>query len=169
MMAALGVVFVLACTAEGSPEPVDESEDEDSTPVAGYELEPRDLSKVVRTSGTVEPRERIRIKSPIGGVLKTLSVEEGDSVRRGELLAKSELSEMRAELRRAQAQVDAYQRRYDRRKPLADRDAVRQDEVEELQSSIEIAESEVELWQTRIELSKVSAPRDAVVTARHVT
>ncbi len=161
-------LFAVACSAEGSPESAGDEISEDSTPVAGYELLPRDLSKVVQSSGTIEPRERIRIKSHMEGVLTAVNIEEGDEVSRGDVLATSELSELRAQLRRAQAEAAAYRQRYKRRKPLVDSNAVRQDEVDELRSNLEIAESEVALWETRIELSRVTAPRDAVVTSRHV-
>ncbi len=162
-------LFVAACSAEGSPGPAsDDDADESSTPVAGYKLEPLDLSKTARTSGTIEAVERIRLKSQIGGVLTTLNVEEGDSVRAGDILATSELAELRAELRRAQAEATKFRRQYERKKPLVDREAIRQAEVDDLSSELEIAESEVELWETRIELSQVRAPKDAVVTERHV-
>ena len=159
---------VVGCSAEGSPGPTTDEVDDDSTPVAGFEVEPRDLTKTVRSSATVEPVERIRVKAHAGGGLTRLEVEEGDRVSGGQLLAETELAEKRAELARARAEADKFRREYERKQPLVEREAIGEAEVEELGSDLEIAEREVELWETRIELARVEAPKDAVVAERHV-
>ncbi len=160
---------LVSCSAEGSPgASAPENSEEDSTPIAGFKLEPRDLSRHVRVSGTVEPVERIRIKSHISGVLSELGVEEGDSVRAGQRLASSDLGEMHAERRLAEAELAKLERQRERKKPLVETQAVRRAELDDLKAEIDVAQSQIELWDTRIELAEVKAPKDAVVATRHV-
>lgn len=137
-------------------------------PVAGYEIEPRDLSRIARMSGTVEPVKQIRVKAYADGVLTTLNVREGDRVEAGELLAATELAEFRAELGRARAEINKLQQELERKRPLAEQEAIQSAEVEQLESDLEIAKRDADIWQTRIELGRMTAPRDAVVTNRYV-
>lgn len=75
------------------------------------------IAKVVSTSrvplliagpGRVEPSsEAIKIGSELSGRLKTVNVEEGDSIRRGQVLAELENADYRAQVESARANVIA--------------------------------------------------------------
>ena len=163
----VALLLVVSCSS-GESAPAPEDDGEDSTPVAGYEVETQDLSHTVRVSGTVEPDEWFRLKSHEAGVLTTLNVEEGDRVERGELLASTELSEYRAELERTRAEISQLQRQLERKEPLLEREAIQEAEIEDLRSEIEVAERQADVWDTRISLGELRAPSDAVVTTRYV-
>ncbi len=53
------------------------------------EIRPRigDIRKVISTTGTVEPQNRLQIKPPIGGRIEEILVREGEAVKAGQTLA----------------------------------------------------------------------------------
>lgn len=161
-------MWLMACEAEGTPGTSTPEVEEDSTPVAGFEVKAIDLSRTVQVAGTVEPVERVRLKAGVEGVLERVEVEEGDEIKKGALVARSDDSEMRAEKRRAQAILEKVKGKLERKKPLVEIEAVRRAEVDDLEAEIGVAEAEVDLWKTRIERSQITAPKDATVAERHV-
>ncbi len=66
-------------------------------------LERGNLKIIVMTTGTVQPQNRLEIKSPIGGRVEQTLVDEGDIVHKGQLLAWMSSTERAALLDAAQA------------------------------------------------------------------
>jgi membrane fusion protein, multidrug efflux system len=138
------------------------------TPIAAAEVRPRDMSRQISLSGTVEPRVSIRLASRATGTLRAVRFEEGERVAQGDLLAELDMSEEEAELRRARAQEQEARLAYQRAAALQERGAVSPAEYERARAALGVAESERTLWETRLAFGRIEAPRDAVVTARHV-
>lgn len=146
----------------------DDERAEVGTPIAAVEIQPRDLSRQLRTSGVIEPRVKIRLASHATGLLKAVHVEEGDPVKTGELLAELDMSEAAAELARAQARAEQAYQDYLRLELLQERNLISQSEYELARTAYEVAASEEDLWQTRVDFGLIRSPQDAVVTARYV-
>ena len=69
---------------------------------------PSDLANVIAGPGRIEPvSEDIKLGSELGGKLKSVHVEEGDSIRIGQVLAVLENDDYRAELASSAAEVQA--------------------------------------------------------------
>lgn len=137
-------------------------------PVAAMEIAPRDLSRHLSVSGTVEPRVRIRLASRTSGTLKAVYVEEGDNVAAGQVLAELDVSEEEAELGRARARELQARQDYNRAAEMYARELVSTSEYERQSTNLRVAESERELWETRVDFGRVLAPQDAVVTAKFI-
>ena len=163
-------LLILAMSTGCSDDPDNEAEpgsDRQSTPIAAVELQPRDLSRELALSGSVEPRVRIRLASRASGTLSRVGPEEGDRVSAGEVLAELDMSEEEAELRRSRAQEQEARLSYERASNLRERQAISQSEYENARVALQVAESDRSLWQTRVAFGQVRAPRDAVITARY--
>ncbi len=65
------------------------------------------IKTTILTTGTVEPQNRLEIKPPIAGRVEEVLVNEGDNVKRGDLLAWMSSSERAALLDAARARSDA--------------------------------------------------------------
>ena len=52
-------------------------------------MEKRNLTQVIRTSGNMEadPQSRANVTSLVGGMLRSITVKEGDNVRAGQVVA----------------------------------------------------------------------------------
>lgn len=166
-----GMALLLASLVIGCSSAEDSANDERSetgTPIAAVEIQPRDLSRQLRTSGVIQPRVTIRLASRATGLLQEVHVEEGDAVEEGDLLAELDMSEAVAELARAKARADQAYQDFLRLELLQERDLISQAEYELARTAHDVAASEQKLWQTRVDFGQIRAPRRAVVTSRYV-
>jgi ABC exporter DevB family membrane fusion protein len=103
-------------------------------------------SDLVAGPGRVEPySEDIKIGSELSGRLKSVLVEEGDAIRRGQVLAELENADYRAELESAKANVaakEAVQRKVINGARRQERDQARSS-VNEAKAVMENAQSEL--------------------------
>lgn len=65
-----------------------------------------DLRIEVIETGKVQPRERVEIKSKVAGQVARVFVEEGQKVRRGQLLLRLDATDYQRDVERCQADVD---------------------------------------------------------------
>lgn len=170
-LAALACLLVLACgSGEGGSESDANANTEAprSSPVAAVELAPRDLSRQVDLVATVRPRLAVRIPSRMTGNLEQVTVEEGDRVEAGALLARFDTAEPQAELARARAQARFARMELDNMQRLRATNAVSRNELERAQVELDVAEAEQLLWETRVAFGEVRSPHTGVITAKHV-
>jgi HlyD family secretion protein len=74
--------------------------------VATAEVDVRELSPAVRAVGTVEAKRVVQVAPKIAGRIAQMTVDHGDIVRAGQLLAEFEHSESKAEVERASANLE---------------------------------------------------------------
>ncbi len=161
-------LVLIACTESGPTGSVNASDAPAGTPIAAVEIQPRDLSRSLNTSGTVEARVRIRLASRTSGTVDQVYVDVGDRVAAGDALVELDVSEEQAELRRARAQADEARINYQRTAELRERGVNSPADYERALAQLQVADSEQALWQTRVAFGRIHAPRNAVITARHV-
>lgn len=82
---------------------------EDATQVATEETKTRTLIESVAASGKVYAENEVKISPDVSGEVVILNVEEGDSVRKGQLLATINSQTYRSGVNRAQAQLNQTQ------------------------------------------------------------
>lgn len=75
----------------------------DTTSFREYKLTKGDLSITIKSTGTVQPENRLEIRPPIAGRIESVLVKEGDRVRRGQVLAWMSSTERAAVLDAASA------------------------------------------------------------------
>ncbi len=117
-----------------------------------------DIEHRVIATGRVEPLSKVEIRSKVNGIIRTISVDEGDRVTKGEVIVEldrdilaSQVKEARASLQKArarceQAQIEAStvdlasaQRKYDRMKKLFADGLTSEEQIEDAQTALEIA------------------------------
>ncbi|MGF1670595.1 MAG: efflux RND transporter periplasmic adaptor subunit [Balneolaceae bacterium] len=141
--------------------------DEKPTAIAGYEIAPRDMSRIVRVSAVMEPENEITIASRTSGLITQLNAREGDRVNRGEILLRFDMAEQKAELERARAEMELASAVYDRNKKLFEREVISSADYEQVRANKRIAESEVVLLETRLAFGTVTAPMNLDILRRY--
>lgn len=164
----LVAVALVGCGRDSVPEHSADDRDDRALPVQAVEVMPRDLSRRVQVSAPVEPFRTIRLAARTEGVLTEVLVEEGDDVAAGQLLARIDVREQRAELQRARARLQERQTAFERMEQLKTRDYIDEASYETARAELAIAESEVELWQTRVAFGTVTSTIDGTVVERYV-
>jgi HlyD family secretion protein len=72
-------------------------------------VEVGDLAKSVVATGKIEPYSKVELKSKASGIIKTLYVDVGDTVREGQVLVELDKEQLEAHLREAKAMLGAAQ------------------------------------------------------------
>jgi multidrug efflux pump subunit AcrA (membrane-fusion protein) len=93
------LVALLACSDEPPPSPP-------PVPVAVATVEKRDVPFELEAPGAVEPLETVAVRAQVGGVLDSVAFQEGDDVRKGQVLFQIDPRPYRAVFQQAQAALE---------------------------------------------------------------
>jgi RND family efflux transporter MFP subunit len=139
--------------------------------VVPVELAVATRGPVARTAvlaGTVAPIRTVAVNNQLAGVLTAVLVEEGDRVRRGQVLARLDDTELRAQLRQAQAQFAVAERTWRRAQELRKGGIVTQAEFERDEAAYLAARASRDALRARAGYATVAAPIDGVVLTQTV-
>lgn len=127
-----------------------------------------DISRVVVLPGTVEPIRTIGVNAQVAGALLEVSVEEGDRVEEGQIVARLDDRELQAQLRSAEASYEVAEAAFDRARQLLERQVITQPEYEAERTGFEAARAQLDQLRTRVGFTEVRAPIGGVVTTKLV-
>lgn len=137
---------------------------------------------LVSANGIVKPIDRLEIKSKASGEIVDLPVEEGDHIRKGDLIARLDQKDERAAVAQAQADMDIAkaelnqaQRTYDRREQLFQNNLISEEERDQIVLGLAVAKGKViqttttlERAEERLSEAVVRAPIDGVILQKYV-
>ncbi len=141
---------------------------DEPVPVRVAPLVRRDVRKIYVTSGTLRALQQAPVVARAGGILRRLLVEEGDRVKEGQLMALLEDDQARAELDKAEVDLDVAQKEFARAERLRAENLLSAEEYEQKKNALAQARTARELARLRFEWTRVRAPFPGVVTARHL-
>lgn len=130
----------------------------------------RDMRDLARFSGTLEPRVQLAVAARVGGLLEQLSVDIGDSVSRGQVVARiddeearqllaqarAELAVAEAQLSEAQAALTEAQRGLERTERLSRQGAASASQLDAARTQAESQSARVALGRAQIEQREAS-------------
>jgi HlyD family secretion protein len=147
------------------------SKDDGSTKVSIEKVQKRTITETVDASGKIYPELEVKISPDISGEVVELNVEEGDSVKRGQVLARiyadiyalqrdeaaSRVSQSQATVGNSSAALEALkatmeqaQQSYDRNKKLYDDKVISKSELEIVETSLRSAKANYNAAQQNI-------------------
>jgi HlyD family secretion protein len=140
-------------------------------------VEVRSIDYSVQVSGDVMPQFQLEVKPEVGGKLKELYVQPGDTVKEGQLLVEiddrdiiTEKESAKTEVEGARVQVERMEKNYARSKELFSQKLVSIEAHQDLESdlamsknTLERSERKVQLVEDKLRKTKVSAPSDGTV------
>ncbi len=154
---------------EDRPAPVAQgARDRDVVLVEVREVVPEPLHDVLLLPGSTEARHDVRISSERAGRVEWVGFTEGDKVLRGEIIAKIDLSALKAALDRAQASYDLKKLLAERRQALYDRKVLSLEELDQALTEMVKAQSDLRTTQVEHEQGIVRSPIDGTVERMHV-
>src|SRR5512140_2500704 len=119
--------------------------------------------------GSIEALEAITVVSEIDGAVKALPFKEGGFIRRGELIAQLDDSQLAAELARAEALRAQSKATYDRVKSVVDQGAGAPQDLDDASASLKVADANLQLARARYAKTRIIAPFDGIIGARKVS
>ena len=120
------------------------------------------------SSAIIESESAADIIPSTSGVVLSLHKDEGDSVRKGDLLAVLENVSLDAGAERSRAELTRVQQQYDEMAQLASRGAVSDRELEDLAYQLQTAKTSAREASRSFGQTRLTAPFDGVVAARDV-
>src|ERR1700722_17207265 len=127
-----------------------------------------DIAKDIDLPGDVVGFYEAALHSKVTGYLKSISVDKGDSVKKGQVLAEIEVPELQSNLMRSQASLEMERITYDRLKKVQRDDSrlISQQDVDMAYAKYREAQAAVATLQTMFGYTKIIAPFDGVITGR---
>ncbi|MFP4082176.1 MAG: efflux RND transporter periplasmic adaptor subunit [Candidatus Aminicenantes bacterium] len=181
VFAAVFLVFSLFSCGPQNQEQKVEEESFGATPVKVFKVRKQRISEKLHYTGIIEPWNKINITPDIAGKVAKIYVEEGQKVRKGQLLAELDTRTTRLQLEQAQAALavaeanhkDA-QRNMERMERLQQEKAVSDQQYEKIRLAYEAAEAQLQqaraslnLARHNLEVSLMRAPFDGVVASKN--
>ena len=127
------------------------------------------LQRPVTLPGNVIAYQQATLDAKVSGYLKQITVDKGDRVKTGQLIADIEVPELVADRAQFQAQVDVANTNYQRMQQAirSAPDLVTPETVEDAKGKLEIARAQLTRAETMLGYAKIVAPFSGVITARY--
>jgi RND family efflux transporter MFP subunit len=124
------------------------------------------FGKSIRAVGVLEPKDKLTLAFKVGGVVARVAVKEGDTVRRGAVLAELDRTEIEATVARvAQAEAKAARDR-ERTKALYTDDVATLEQLEDATTALEVARADLSTARFNARYARIEAPADGFVVRR---
>lgn len=132
-------------------------------------VEPRTLVEQIDLVGQLEAEESVQLRTELSGVIEGVGFQEGQEVRRGDVLFRLRDAEQRARLHEAQATLALARDVHQRTQALARRNVAAAAQREKAIAELAAAEARVELAAVALERTTIEAPYDGVMGLRLVS
>jgi membrane fusion protein, multidrug efflux system len=120
----------------------------------------------IRTNGLLANKDEIRMAFKVGGVIRKLSVSEGERVRKGQRLAEIEQTEVNAQVEQARQAHDKAQRDAARGARLYEDKVISLEQLQDLRTQAAMAEAALNSAEFNSNYAAIVAPRDGTVLRR---
>ncbi|AFM23815.1 efflux RND transporter periplasmic adaptor subunit [Desulfomonile tiedjei] len=137
-------------------------------PIPTFMVQPFSDSCVRSFPGKVQANRRAELAFSVPGLLETLTVREGEKIKKGAVLAELDQRDYRNALDAAKAKYLDAKRAFDRTQSLRAKEVVCQAEFDKAEAACNIAWAELRIREKALEDTVLSAPFNGVVAKRHV-
>ncbi|UCC40451.1 MAG: efflux RND transporter periplasmic adaptor subunit [Candidatus Aminicenantes bacterium] len=152
-----------------------------AAPVKVFKVKKQRISEKLLYTGTIEAWKKTNITPDIGGKIARIHVEEGDRVRKGQLLAEMDTRAIRLQLKQAEAASAVAEANYndakrnnERMDRLLKEKAVSDQQHEKIKLAFEAAEAQLQqtraalnLAQHNLDVSLMKAPFSGVIASKN--
>ncbi len=152
----LSLILLLNCSKKQQKN----GETEEILSVEAQEISTQIYNEPIIASGALASKSEMKLAFKTGGMIKKVYIEEGQSVRAGQLLAELDMSEIDAQVRQAQLGLEKASRDLERVKKLYADEAVPLNKLEDANTGFDVAKQSVQVAEFNQKLSKIYAPNN---------
>ncbi len=152
----------------GDSDAEDEENGEEAVPVEVVALGRGRIESVLKFSTNLEAESEVQIFSEAARRVRQLLVEEGDEVKRGQLLIRLQDDAQRTALARAESQLKKAQREYERQTSLYEQQLISEETFTEATYNLEQLGLALQDAQRELGYTEVRAPITGTITSRLV-
>lgn len=153
-----------------SNEPEESNEDESLSviPVEVSNVARGDISAYYSNTATLEAEEEAMVVAKVRGLVDNILVEEGDQVRKGQVIAQLEKEQFEIELNRARATMERLQNEYERNQELFDKQLIAAETFQASKYEYETQKANFELAKLNLQNTSITSPISGVVSERMI-
>lgn len=155
------VYFYAACGRNGKT-----GKSEDPVPVKMAEVVREELSVPLHTSGRLTLKAQAKLSFKTGGIIRHIYVDEGRGVKKGELLAALDLSEVEAHVTQAKNGFLKAERDKERVENLYKDRAATLEQLQDVKTAFDVARSQLTIAEFNLDYSRIHAPSDGKILKR---
>ena len=139
-----------------------------AVPVEVVSVARRDISSFIETNGVLEAENEVDIVARVSGPIVDLRVEEGMTVEEGQLLARLDELEYRAQLEINRVALEEAKLAYERAEALQRERLISAEEYQQALSNYDIARAQLEASRIQLDYAEIRAPFDGLIINRYV-
>lgn len=129
-----------------------------SLKVEGYKVIPTPFNNEVTATAELLAKEQVSLMAPMSGQVLEIFFDEGKQIKKGQPIIHIDDRSWKAQLVGLEAELDAANKDFERKKALLAIEGSTQEEVDNAFSAIEILKSQIQQLQVNIDLANVTAP-----------
>jgi RND family efflux transporter MFP subunit len=160
---AIGLGALLAACSGSAPAAADKA-----TPVRVAAATTGPARPPIAASGMIANRDEMRLSFKVGGVIRRIAVQEGASVRKGQLLAEIELAEVDAQVEQSRQLAAKAQRDLERGERLYADQVISLEQLQDLRTQASVAGAGLKSAQFNRGYAAITAPQDGTVLRKLV-
>lgn len=127
------------------------------------------LDNKIFTTGTLIPNEEVELSAESPGIIQELYLNEGATVKEGDLLVKINDKDLQAQLTRAEFRLKLAEERERRQEQLLSKGGISQEEYDATLNEVNVLRAEVSLIKAQIEKTEVRAPFSGILGLKYVS
>lgn len=156
----IGLIFLinLSCNVQNEPS---EQNKEVAVKIASIKLVEKALP--IRAAGVLSNKEEMKLSFKTGGIIEKIYVEEGAFVKRGQILAQLNLSEIEANVKQAETVFEKAKRDYERVKLLYADSVASLENMQDASTMHEASKANYEIAKFNLNYSKIYAPANGII------
>jgi multidrug efflux system membrane fusion protein len=135
-------------------------------PVKTVPIRYQEVSIPIRTSGILASPAEMKLSFKIEGIIERIYFDEGDKVRKGQILALLKQSEILARVNQAKSAYENAQLDFERVKILYEDSVATLEQMQDVETGLIRAKSNLEIANFNLEYSKILAPSDGKILKR---
>ncbi len=152
----IGVLIILLSGCK--PAKVEQVTENNALQVKLWKVELREYKLPVRAAGMLSTTTQMKLGFKTGGIVKQVNIKEGMSVKRGEVLAVLDLSEIEAQVNQARIGVEKAERDLTRAGNLYRDSVATLEQFQNASSAFELAQSQKRIADFNLLHSRIKAP-----------
>jgi RND family efflux transporter MFP subunit len=161
----VGPLLMVSCMQKQKDEVASRNENEMTT-VKVIAAATQPVEDSIYTSGLIATENEVRLSFKIGGVMDRIYVEEGQFVKKGQLLATLKPTEINDQLEQAQLALDKAQRDYSRANNLYKDSVATLEQLQNAQTALEVARRTAETVAFNQEYAYIKAGTDGYIVSK---
>jgi len=141
----------------------------DYTNVDYYVAQPESFEEIITIPGKTMPFEQVKLYSEVNGRVKKIHFEEGNHVKKGQLLVTVDTDILQAEKSKLAVDLELAKKDETRKKTLLESEAGTQEALEQSESRTNSLKAQIQSLDVQISKGRITAPFEGTVGLRQIS